>query len=182
VACITGTTPCIAAPASWSSPPRKQLPPSVLQQRASIVWDIPKQDVLAMLGPRDISISSPATVYVSGTGVQLSLQYFAASSSLGLFTRLVSYPMYGEVRTLSPSMLSCKYTITRLVANKPQPLVLHQATGTLHSCSEWGISKMLAITSASDLEPHLVDGCLKLRLTFKGLVSSGTATAGHQHQ
>jgi hypothetical protein len=84
---------------------------------------------------------------------------------LGLFTRLTSYKINSMALTSVPSVLACQHATTRLAPGHAEPVKVYERACCLTNVHGWG-PRFATICQPSDLEPLLVDGCLKLRLTI----------------
>jgi hypothetical protein len=108
-------------------------------------------------------------VYVSGTGVELLMQAHpmeGGKTGLGVYIRLASYGQHGIALCPARSGMSCHFTIQRQVPGQGQTLLLSQADATLTALG-LGTPDIITSTTPADLEPDLVDGCLKLKATIR---------------
>jgi hypothetical protein len=121
------------------------------------------------MGQKRKHLNSPI-MYVAGTGVRLSLSHEQdIPPQLGVFVQLQRYELQGRQLTSLPSFLSCTYATSRMAPGQAEPVHMLGATETLTSYRGWGNPEAIP-ASASDLEPYLVDGHLKLRLVIEELI------------
>jgi hypothetical protein len=114
-----------------------------------------------------------SSIYVAGAGVQLGLSFNKADNSneckMGVYVHLGTHHV-GDIKLVElPCVLSLHYITARLVPSSEEPQEIRRASDTLTSKHGWGHPSVLTLSSPSDLDPHLVDGCLKLRLTIEGI-------------
>jgi hypothetical protein len=149
----------------------------VLAQRTSISWNIPRAELAALLEKRSFPAAlHSAPVYLAGTGVQLCAQLECengdAPYQLGVYTTTCSFQVAHTTTVPSAGLLSCTIHTQRVSTGHTQPLNVYRAAGTLGSSHGWGLQKVYEISTPSDLEPHLVDGCLKLRLKIEPVLQT----------
>jgi hypothetical protein len=168
MACLAGINAVFNdIPAAWLGPPRKQLSAKELAQRTAVVWDIPMAKLEALLSEGSGALWSSKS-YVAGTGLRLCAKLHreddAGPYSLGVYIHLADYTLEGQKLVPVPITFSCTYDVQRLVPGESQPHKILEESEALDGTSGWGISSVLTASSLTDLGPHLVDGCLKLRL------------------
>jgi hypothetical protein len=166
MACLAGTTAASSnISQAWLLPPRKQLPAGELAKRATITWDIPEVQLAEWFAKNGGSLQSPP-IYLAGTGVELhaklSKQDKTGTYTLGVFLHLTDYTVQGD-QLVACGMLTITCTLQRLVSAGSEAVKV--STFTLAMGDAWGFGHPSVLTASdpSDLKPHLVDGCLKLR-------------------
>jgi hypothetical protein len=167
MACLAGITATFAnVPEAWLGPPRKQLSAEELAQKTAIVWDIPMAELEALLSKGYGDLWSP-TSYLAGAGLQLGVKLSREDStgpySLGVHVCLTDHTMHYQKLVAMPSTFSCTYVMERLVPGEAAPCKVSGGSEALKYNGQ-GNDSVLTASCVSDLEPHLVDGCLKLRL------------------
>jgi hypothetical protein len=168
MACLAGINAVFdKVPKAWLGPPRKQLSAEELTKRTAIVWDIPEEELEALFSEEGASLWSDVS-YLAGTGLQLSAVLYreddAGPYSLGVYVHLDDHDLQGQKVASAPITFSCTYDVQRLVPGESQPHKILEESEALDGTNGWGITSVLTASSLADLEPHLVDGCLKLRL------------------
>jgi hypothetical protein len=161
------SSPASHIPPAWLGPARKQLPSDTLARRTALEWVVPRAKLVTALGKEKVAELYSPPVYNSGSALQLYIQ--------------VSEAQEGGHRDMGVHILPCDYKHGfMLVAPVHCPLICscsisHCAPG--HEMAEiandtvtlpavgWGDSSAFTVASPSDLEPHLVNGCLKLQAT-----------------
>jgi hypothetical protein len=154
-------------PEAWLGPPRKHLSGEELAKNSAIAWDIPEVKLAALFVKDGGSLYSPPT-YLAGTGVQLEAQLARKDKrgpyTLGVFLRLADYTAQdGKHVVATRGMLSCTFTLQRLVPTKSEPVEIATFTVATGNGSGYGKGPILTASEPTCLKPHLVDGCLKLR-------------------
>jgi hypothetical protein len=156
-------------PATWAAPDRKQLE----RPSTCITWDVPKAELGRYLEDISYRLRSPP-VYMSGTGVQLLLvcrnDGDTGSKEFLLGVVLCSYSPPGLAWELCDvaSGLTCDVRITRDATGNNSPQEVDSFVNTLSSRRGF-VGRAVTAATPADLEPYLVDGCLKLRATIKVL-------------
>jgi hypothetical protein len=166
-ACLTSVHPTGGkTPEAWLGPPRKQLPAQEVRRRSAIVWDVPLAELEELFADEDGYLVSPRS-YLAGTGLTLCIYLDRVDVndpfSLGLYLDLTDYTVQGRKLASVPTVLSCECTMQRLVPGTPEPVEFSRFSVALKTDVGCGVTSVLTAFSVSDLEPHLVDGCLKLR-------------------
>jgi hypothetical protein len=155
-------------PKGWCKPARKQLPPAELKQRTTITWAIPRADLEpAIANKEDVGWRSHA-VYAAGTGLRLFLDLeFNKDDNLmhlSAYLENCAYQLPGtEHKAVCPAAQFSEYHIRRQLIGGRSTIESHGERTTYTGC--WGC-EFLELSSISDLDQHLVDGCLKLEATF----------------
>jgi hypothetical protein len=149
-------------PPGWLKPARKQLPLPELEQRCTITWDVPRADLQSLLQAESYSRKTSHVLYVAGTGVRLSLSASAGKKPFGVFLRLADFIQHGFTLCSARLGLSCQFTISRQVPGQEEPSVISHGDATV-TADGWGIPSLITASTPADLEPHLVDGQLKLK-------------------
>jgi hypothetical protein len=156
-------------PPGWLEAPRKQLSPGVLHQRIAIKWDVPKAELQALLEGRASICCSPA-VYAAGSGHQLNM---SVSKKEGGRTHLCAYLRTCDYKQHETTLCTAAMAVSCLcafeVGHDPRyqaKLVSKPYTMAGIGCG-WG--SVVAAATQTDLEPHLVDGCLRLEAPFRPL-------------
>jgi hypothetical protein len=155
-------------PKAWAAASRRQLLKPI-----AITWEIPKAELGKGLEKDSFKLGS-SPVYVCGTGVHLTLEASRDRATgvvnFGVYTGLCSYspPGFDEDLCDAASGLALHCNITRDVAGHSSP---QRVTTPIKTFTKdgWGKSNAFTATTPADLEPYLVDGCLKLRATIKVL-------------
>jgi hypothetical protein len=155
-------------PAAWLGPARKQLDSSELKRGCAITWDVPKAVLEAAMngGPHE-EVLSPS-IYVSGTGLRLMLKPKAKEGdavAYGVYMRTSSYTQHGTILTEGADAFSCQYEVQRQEPGQVQLCRVTKGQATFIKCG-WGVRGAIVASSPADLEPHLVDGHLKLKATI----------------
>jgi hypothetical protein len=91
----------------------------------------------------------------------------STARKLGIYVNLSDYRTGATSLASVPGILTCNYICYRLAPGKTEPVIISQAKATLSSDNAWGKRDVLTLSAPSDLEQHLVDGCLKLRLRIE---------------
>jgi hypothetical protein len=154
-------------PMAWRGPPRKGLVGNELARRSTIAFDIP-QDMLEQLfaGKWDFLWSPP--IYLAGTGVRLCARLCKARDYLlGVYLRLTEFAVEGHTVVPRPGMLTCTCTMEHLAPTQSKPVKFREFSQAMNGDSEGGFHVVFTLSGPSDLEPYLVDGCLKLRAQIK---------------
>jgi hypothetical protein len=153
-----------AIPEAWTAWHRRQLKDQVI-----ISWNIPMAELGRALQQDSFYLgSSPA--YVCGTGVQLTLQSWkdetTGATEFGIFTGLCSYspPGFDEDLCDAAPGLALHTSMTRDVAGHSSPQQIAMFNKTFNKMG-FG-SHVFTASTPTDLEPHLVDRCLKLKATI----------------
>jgi hypothetical protein len=152
-------------PAAWVSPPRKQLDASELQQRCTFTLVVPKAMLEATLNGGALQAVSSQTIYMAGTGVELYLTPSMREDgviSYGLYLRTSSYTQHGTTVCRAGTALSCEFELLRQVPGEPQMRRVIRTEATLATCG-WGTASAITASTPAELEPHLVDGHLRLK-------------------
>jgi hypothetical protein len=116
------------------------------------------------------SIYSPA-VYSAGAAWQLQVQVHKAEGGkrdVGAFLRPFSYSHGATLIAPLRFPVACSFTISRAVPGQAQ---LKRVAGcdAATLVKGWGKRSVFTAATPSDLEPHLVDGCLRLQANVKAL-------------
>jgi hypothetical protein len=153
-------------PPRWLKPARKQQDASELKRRCTITWNVPEADLHELLSAESSLQLTSSTVYIAGTGVHLMVQSekVEGKASYGVYLRLAGYVQHGFTLCSARLGLSCHFTISRQVPGQEQMSVVLLTTATVTSRG-WGTASFITASTPADLEPHLVDGHLKLKAT-----------------
>jgi hypothetical protein len=154
-------------PDAWVGHPRRQLDASELKRRCTITMDVPKAALQASLSGGPLQHVSSPSIYVAGTGLQLTLKPKAREDgavTYGVFLRTSNYSQHGTTLCTSANAFSCNYETLRLDPSKARMRRVCGGTLTLDSFN-WGRPAVIVASSPADLEPYLVDGHLKLKAT-----------------
>jgi hypothetical protein len=155
-----------AIPPAWVGRARKQLAVKELQRRTTLSWDVPKADLEALLG-QECEILRSQPTYLKGTGCQLKLEgklQQDGSSMIGVFLMPCKYEQHSVVLAPASPALTCRMEIKHQLPDSAKPETMLSTTATVSS-NGWGLAEVIIATTPADLEPYLVDGCLKLRAT-----------------
>jgi hypothetical protein len=142
----------------------------VLEQRCIIQWGIPRAELEIMLASsaagQDSKCSSSA-IYLAGTGIELLCESSrnGDATNFGLFVGPTSYTQHGTVLCKASLGFPCSYSIDRQKPGQAEWVNVWNAEATLPQTG-WGIAQALTATTPADLEPYLVDGCLKVKATI----------------
>jgi hypothetical protein len=163
---------CSGIPPGWLKPPRKQLPLTELERRCTITWNVPRADLqqLFTITAGQIQQQTSDKVYMAGTGVQLLLQSekeAGGKTSYGIYLTVADYAQHGFTLCSARLGLSCNFTISRQVPGQQQMSVVLQDKATVSNSGGWGQPGLITASTPADLEPHLVDGQLKLKATIR---------------
>jgi hypothetical protein len=85
------------------------------------------------------------------------------ATAFGLYLGTASYRRHGTTLCLPSCGFSCQYLTQRQVNGQAQPRNISSGEATL-TTQGWG-ADFITVSTPSDLEPYLVDGCLKLKAT-----------------
>jgi hypothetical protein len=153
-------------PLAWVGAARKQLSAAALRQRGTINWDVPRAELNDIMRSYCTSLRSPP-LYLAGSALQLLLQGTTqtnGSCKFGAFMVPCDYKQHGVLLARSPAP-GCDFEIRRQKLGPNKALASDEyvvsASATL-SMSGWGTREAFSVTTPADLEPHLVDGYLKL--------------------
>jgi hypothetical protein len=155
-------------PSYWLLAPRQPA-----QQDTIISWDVPRVRLVAALSlaADGIAEESP-TIYLSATGVQLALHVRKdtaepSRTNFAVLIRTCNYAPQGMNQPLCTAAngLTVRCTITQQLSGGRQPAVIMSTLATLHE-NGWGKNRVCSAVMPLDLEPFLVDGCLKLQATL----------------
>jgi hypothetical protein len=169
---VAGSTRGI--PVGWLRPKRQQLATSVLEQRCTITWEIPRAGLEAALyagrfnGGIFWNITSPP-LYLAGTAIKYSMSIkrnVNGATDYALYAHTAHYTQHDTTLCFASCDLSCNVVMQRQVPGQAQ---LHQVFSCQQTLTIDGRGRKAAITTTtpSDLEPYLVDGCLKLKATVR---------------
>jgi hypothetical protein len=155
-------------PDAWLSPPRKQLDASDLKQRCTISWDVPKAALEAALSNESPEESMSPSIYMAGTGVQLTVYPTRRkddATAFGVFLQTTSYSHHDTIICEPGAALSCECEILRQALGEAQMRRVYKFQMTT---TPVGVGKhaFIVASSPADLEPYLVDGHLKLKATI----------------
>jgi hypothetical protein len=159
-------------PPGWLKPARKQLPLTELERQCTINWSVPRADLqqLLTITAGQIQEQTSDKVYMAGTGVHLLLQSKreeeGGKTSLGVYLQLTDYAHPDGTVCSARSALGCHYVTSRQIPGQEQMSVIDQYTAALTSRG-WGIPGVITASTPAELEPHLVDGHLKLKATIR---------------
>jgi hypothetical protein len=153
---------------------RKQLPAEELQRRGLITWDVPRSDLEALLGDDkkcDKYCSPPQ--YLGGTAFQLVLACRATgqpdgSSEVGVSLVTCEYEQHGVLLAPGDKAMACRFEIKRLLPGLESVTVVGGKAWFPLPGS--GSAQLFSVATATDFEPHLVDGCLKLSASVEVMV------------
>jgi hypothetical protein len=159
-------------PPAWLQPPRKAV------EHANVIkWDVPRARLVdAMSNPASTHSEKAPPVYLSATGVQLALNVRKIAGEpntthFDVFIGLCDYippGMSSPLCTATAAGLPVSVTITHQLPEGRQPAQFDNQSVTLST--EIGVgSRVFSAGDRLDLEPHLVDGCLKLEATLRVL-------------
>jgi hypothetical protein len=165
MACLADITAAfVNVPAAWLGPPRKQLSAEQVEDRTAIIWNIPSSELETLLSKGRGSLWSPVS-YLAGTGLKLHAQLSRKGDtgpySLGVYVHLADITLPGQTLVSGRTTFSCTYDVQRIIPGEG-PHTITGGTAALGGAG-WANPSVLTASSPSDLEPHLVDGCLKLR-------------------
>jgi hypothetical protein len=169
-------------PPTWLGPARKQLASATLAQRTALQWAVPRAELEAALSREAKTIMYSPPVYSAGAAWYLIVEVQKAKGGkheLCVYLQPCRYSHGATPVAPHVSPLACSFTISRAVPGQAQPKpVCETAAVTLFN--GWGMRCVFTLASPSDLEPHLVDGCLKLTATLNPLsaVKAGRDLAG----
>jgi hypothetical protein len=151
-------------PSAWLGPARNQLQPEELQKRTTINWNVPKVSLERLLSDFAVECRSPPK-YVKGTGIQLWLSKGARQQAgpvgIGVYLTTCHYTQHGVVLAPPRQALTCHMEIRRWVPSKDEAELVTSDTATISS-KGWGRPDIISANTPADLEPYLVDGCLRL--------------------
>jgi hypothetical protein len=154
-------------PPGWLKAPRKQLSPAILQQRIAIKWDVPKAELQALLEGRASICCSPA-VYAAGSGHQLNMSVSkkeGGRTHLGAYLRTCDYKQHDTTLCTAAMAVSCLCVIE--VGHDPRNRIKHVSKPYTMAGIGCGWRSVLTAATPADLEPYLVDGCLRLEAPFR---------------
>jgi hypothetical protein len=158
-------------PAAWLGPARKQLASA---QRTALEWAVPHAELVAALGKKEPTSLYSQPVYSAGAAWKLDLRLSEAAPGgkrdVGVFLHPSSYSHGATLVAPLHCAMTCGFTISRALPGQSQPKIIYGVdvvTVLLHR--GWGRTSVFTVASPSDLEPHLVDGCLRLQATVKAL-------------
>jgi hypothetical protein len=167
MACITGVEATSDdLPPAWLGPPRKQLSAEELARRSAIAWDIPFAALERLFARNGGSLYS-RSVYLAGTELYLEVNLSREAStgpySLHIYMGLDDCTLYGQTDEPLPRVLVCTCVMQYLAPGKSALQEIGTFSTALAEEAGRGYGWVFTASSPSDLVPHLVDGCLKLR-------------------
>jgi hypothetical protein len=157
-------------PPAWLGPARKQLASATLAQRTAVQWAVPRAELEAAQGQEGMKQIFSPPVYSAGAAWQLLVQVQKAEGGkryVGVFVRPCSYSHGGTLVAPLRFPLACSYAISYAVPGQAQPKPVCGCDATL--VTGGGSLMVFTASSPSDLDSHLVDGCLRLQATVKAL-------------
>jgi hypothetical protein len=160
-------------PLGWSRMPREQLPEEELQECGTITWDVPKVEVEALLGGAVQDCHSPPQ-YLAGTGLHLVVKAVTqpdGSTEVGVSLVPCDFEQHGVVLASASKALACQLKIQCAKPGQAEAVTVFSKTAT-YSKLGWGTAHLFTLTTPADLEPHLVEGHLKLTASCKVLCAT----------
>ncbi len=174
-ALIMGTEKKNNRPASmspaWLGPARKQLASATLAQRRALEWAVPRAELEAALVQEGVKYIYSPPVYSAGAAWQLRVlvqKGEGGKRAVGVFLHPCSYSHGATLVAPLRFPLTCSFTISRAVPGqaRPKPVCVSYAITLI---TGRGKPSVFTAASPSDLEPHLVGGCLRLQATLTPL-------------
>jgi hypothetical protein len=158
-------------PQGWTKPQRQQVNPQAMDRICSITWDVPQAELEAALSQSKFTSLQSPPVYTAGSGWQLALQVGPVEDSkprpIGVYFQDCIYECQGEKVAPKTEVIQVDFTITHQPPGSANLRTVRKESATLTSGVGWGQLDVFKASSLSDLQPHLVDGHLKLGATFK---------------
>jgi hypothetical protein len=158
-------------PKGWSKPARQQLPPRVLELRTTINWAIPKADLESAFSKEEATLLRSLVMYAAGAGFCLLLELAPNEDEkcmlFSIYIEKVACKLPGtehRVSCIGAQLRQCEIRMEVMAPPGPRyQVVSHDECTTFQSSLGGDLCKL---SSISDLDQHLVDGCLKLEATF----------------
>ncbi|KAL6764963.1 hypothetical protein V8C86DRAFT_3083545 [Haematococcus lacustris] len=173
-------------PPAWAAPPRKQLGAAEVLQRTTIRWDVPQQQLAALLAREYLTVEvASQPVYHAGCGWRLHLNQCKEdaeeegepSFTLGCWGELCTYanceghPLGARLLHGAPIKFAINKDADSGVKLAASP---HSMSGAWVTHS-YGYKSFLekSINKTVDLVPFLINGCLQITATFQVLHRPG---------
>jgi hypothetical protein len=167
---LRGNNEC---PPGWTKPPRQQLDAfrMATDQEYTITWDVPQSELEQALSSQETTQLHSSVLYAAGSGWQLQLRVEKEEGSkprgIGVFLTKCSYECQGEEIAPEAGVTQVKFTITHQPPGPARRRTVVGDSPTLVHPFGWGLRGAFKASSMSDLQPHLIDGYLKLGATFQ---------------
>jgi hypothetical protein len=141
----------------------------IKDQRYTITWDVPQSELEEALNTQGTTHLYSTAVYAAGCVWRLQLIVKEAQGSqprdIGVFFSPSSYKCQGQEVVPENEVTQVKYTLTHQPPGGARHSTLAEYSLTLQCAL--GLAQAFKASSMADLQPHLCDGCLKLRATFQ---------------
>jgi hypothetical protein len=158
-----------SSPSGWIKPARRNNFDIRTARHHIINWDVPRavlEDSLSVCSPR--SIHSPS-VYAYGTGFQITIRIGMAHGDkprdIGIYFSNCSYMCRGVKVAPTQNVVPIEFSLRHHPPGTSHPCIILDARVMMDS--DWGRARVFNAVSISDVQPHLVDGVLRLSAAFK---------------
>jgi hypothetical protein len=137
-----------------------------MNQRSLITLSVPRANLEPLLSNSYDDSRNSVVRYQAGTGLQLQLHLTPSNRTLkvGVYMRPCEYRQHGVALAPASQAFPCRFNIQRERPPPAKPESILSTTAVI-TAGGWGRPEELPVKTISDLEPYLVDGCLKLRAT-----------------
>ncbi len=153
-------------PPAWIGPARPQLDSEELARRTKLTFSLPRAELeAAMQKEKSVMLNSPQSQYSSGAEFRLAVT--VAEVGVGKLRKVAATVLLERELFQLPSysQVACSVAVYQL---RSESSIRRVPLGTLGTGKEVlfsdssSVYPMFSASSPSDLEPHLVDGCLRL--------------------